>query len=124
MIMKKVIFLVACIGILSVPGCYYDKTDALFPYPTPCDSTGVISYTDQVTPILSGYCLSCHSSSNAAGGIKLDTYTSVFNLAQSGKLLGALHRQAGFKAMPPSGSLNDCMIRTIEKWVDAGAPNT
>jgi mono/diheme cytochrome c family protein len=81
-----------------------------------CDTTGSISYTTHVQPIIATNCQSCHSGSSPSGGIKLTTYTEVYNAAKNGKLISAIKRLQGVSAMPPSTTLSTCDIRKIELW--------
>ncbi len=105
--------------------CYYDNFDELYPAANNvvCDSASVATYSKHVFPVLNLYCNSCHSTSSANGGIILDTFEGVKNNAVSGKLMGSLKHTVGFKPMPLSAKLDDCYIREIEKWIQAGVPN-
>lgn len=121
--MRRILLPLALIIFLFSDGCYYDKLDELYPNPAVCDSAGTISYTQKVAPILHSYCTSCHSASNVNGGVLLDNYNDVHTAAQSGLLLGAMKHLQGYSPMPPNSKLDTCKIRTVEKWVQAGAPN-
>lgn len=83
-----------------------------------CDSVNV-SYSKQVSEILSKNCLGCHNS----GVIVLNNYVDVKNKVSSGALLGSIKQQGGFRSMPEGYKLSDCDIRIIELWINAGAPN-
>lgn len=88
-----------------------------------CDSTRN-AFAADVQPLISTYCLGCHSTAAPSAGIALDNYAGVRGAALSGKLLGAIMHSAGFKPMPQGGSkLSDCNIAQIRGWVQAGAPN-
>lgn len=91
-----------------------------------CD-TGNYTYSTGVKPILSTYCLGCHSSSvasSAGGGFILDNYTSVKTVAMNGMLVGVLTSGSGYPSMPLSGThLTNCQVIQVKKWVNAGAPN-
>jgi len=91
-----------------------------------CDTTGTISFSAQVNPVLQTNCVGCHNSTLASGGVNLSSYAHVAthaNTLRNGTslLIGAITRQAGFQPMPPSFSLNACDIRTIELWIGQGA---
>lgn len=86
-----------------------------------CD-TSIFTYK-AVAGIMTTNCTSCHSASNLSAGIDLSTYTGVSSAAVSGRLVGAVTHAPGYIAMPQGGSLTDCNITQIEKWVAAGAPN-
>jgi cytochrome c5 len=86
----------------------------------PCDTTGTITYAGQIKPIIDLYCSSCHSGTNPSGGIKLATASDIQTVAKSGKLLGAVKRQSGFQAMPPTYALSTCDVRKIALWIKQG----
>ncbi len=90
-----------------------------------CDTTGVMSYTTRVKPILQNNCNGCHGGTAAAGaGIVLSAYTSVKISVDNGSLLGSIEHTGGFSAMPSGGGkLANCDIAVIKKWINAGAPN-
>ena len=92
---------------------------------TACDTTGTISYTTQVKPILENWCNSCHGgTAQAGGGISLSAFNSVKNTATNGTLVGSIEHGSGYSAMPKNANkLSSCQIATIRKWVDNGAPN-
>jgi mono/diheme cytochrome c family protein len=90
-----------------------------------CDTSGTISYTAQVKPILQSWCNSCHGgTAQAGGGISLSAYTSVKASVNNGSLVGSIEHASGFSAMPKNGNkLSNCNIATIKKWAESGAPN-
>ncbi len=85
-----------------------------------CDTTSSIKYTSHIKSMIDLYCLSCHGATNPSGGIKLVAAADVQSVAKSGKLLGAVKRQSGYSAMPPSYSLSKCDVRQIELWIKQG----
>ncbi|KAA3624093.1 MAG: hypothetical protein DWQ02_23530 [Bacteroidetes bacterium] len=88
-----------------------------------CDLTNV-GYADVITPIISTYCLGCHSGANPGGGYDLSTHAGVQEVALSGQLFGAVNWDAGYVAMPQGGNqLSACEIDQIESWIEAGALN-
>ncbi|MEQ1798404.1 MAG: c-type cytochrome domain-containing protein [Lacibacter sp.] len=90
---------------------------------TGCDTT-FFTYSATILPTLQSSCIGCHSGGVPAGNIDLTTYSNVYALALSGKLLGAVSHAAGFKPMPNGGNkLPDCKITQIRKWIQVGAPN-
>ncbi|HEY3390971.1 MAG TPA: hypothetical protein VGK38_15435 [Prolixibacteraceae bacterium] len=107
-------------------GCYYDSEEALYGKPGTgvCD-TSVAKFHTQIEPILSSYCLSCHSNSAAlssGGGVKLQDYASVFSVRA--RLIGSIKHATGFSAMPKGGgSLSVCDISIISAWNINGALN-
>jgi hypothetical protein len=85
-----------------------------------CDTTGIMTYAAHIKPIMDLSCVSCHGNTSPSGGINLTSWSSVKSAAQTGKLLPAVKRQAGYQAMPPSYSLSDCEIKQIENWIAQG----
>jgi cytochrome c5 len=81
-----------------------------------CDTTGNITYTGHIQPVIQTYCLSCHSGTTPSGNLKLTTYTELSNATKTGKLLSTIKRLQGVSAMPPSTSLSTCDIRKFELW--------
>lgn len=114
--------LVISIVVLSMDSCYYDKADILLG-DVNCDSTA-FTYSGQVEPILSQYCISCHNTNNSSGNVNLDNYQSVAAIAANGDLLCAINHENGCSPMPKnSAQLNICDRIVIELWVDDGYPN-
>lgn len=124
--MKKLIPGIVII-LFSITSCYYDSQEYLYPeLNTSCDTTNV-TYTASVVPILENSCYSCHSNATASsfgGAIKLQNYDDVKLHVDDGKLLGSIKRTGGYSPMPKGSSqLVSCKITTVQKWIDAGAPN-
>ena len=120
-----------CIAILSTgliscmifSGCYYDKSELLYPQ-APCDKT-VFNYSTAIVPIINAQCNSCHAgAASSGGGVPLDSYAAVKTYVDNGKLLGDVQQASGFNAMPKgSPKMDDCSINKIQAWINAGAPN-
>ncbi len=85
-----------------------------------CDTTGNIGYNSHIKSIIDLSCVSCHGGTSPNGGIKLLTSVDVQASAKTGKLLAAVKRQAGTKAMPPTYSLSKCEVKQIELWISQG----
>jgi hypothetical protein len=91
---------------------------------TPDCDTNDFKYSTAIVPLLSANCTGCHGASSPLGNIYLTIYDSVKSYALNGRLLGAVKHSTGFSAMPQGGSkLNDCKIRSLEKWINDGCPN-
>jgi hypothetical protein len=93
-----------------------------------CDTTGTISFTGQVKPVIDNYCVGCHSASITSGGVNLNGFAQVKLYAQSLRngiplLTGTMRQLSGFKPMPPSTQLDECTIRMIEIWIQQGMVN-
>jgi uncharacterized membrane protein len=90
---------------------------------TSCDTTN-FKYATAIQPLLTNYCAGCHTGSSASGGIRLDSYAAVKTYADNGRLYGSIAHLSGYSAMPQGAAkLNDCQLRTVQKWIQAGAPN-
>lgn len=87
-----------------------------------CDTVSTITFAGIVWPIIEQNCRGCHSGTSPGGGILLTNYTQVAAQASNGKLTGVL-RDGVYVLMPPSGPLEECKIKQIELWVDAGSLN-
>jgi hypothetical protein len=114
-------------GALLLSSCYYDKEDLLYGNTNngPCtDSTGTVSYSQKVVPMLRQYCYSCHSGSFPSGNQLMGTYASDKAMAQNGKLYGTINHSPNYKPMPEGmAKMSNCQIATIKKWIDGGVPN-
>lgn len=125
--MKKLFSLILISGfVLFLNSCYYDKAELLYPTSASatCDTTGVISYSQKVVPILQSQCYGCHSISSPSGGIAMSTYAADKAIALNGKLYGSISHASGYSAMPKGGAmLTACQLATIKKWIDNGSLN-
>jgi len=86
---------------------------------TLCDTTGVITYQNQISALISKNCISCHTGTNASKGILLDTYAGVKTYLDNGKLLAAV--KGTTIQMPPGYKITSCELREIELWKANGA---
>jgi uncharacterized membrane protein len=88
-----------------------------------CD-TSKFKYSADISVLINTYCLGCHAGIAPSGGIDLSTYSSVFTVANNGRLVGAVSHAPGYSPMPKNTTkLSSCQITQITKWVNAGAPN-
>ena len=88
-----------------------------------CDTSNV-SYSAFVAPLLTTYCVGCHSGGAPSGGIALNSHAGGKTVAQNGRLIGAITWANGYQRMPQgSAKLSDCNIAKIKAWVHDGAPN-
>jgi cytochrome c553 len=97
--------------------------------------TLVVSFKNDVLPILEDRCTACHDSPDADGGwdgttyegvMKTGDHTPVVLPGDSDKSLLAikiLGTQKEGKRMPPLTALSDRNIQVILDWIAAGAPN-
>lgn len=91
--------------------------------PSRCDSSN-FKFAANIQPMLKTYCVGCHSTSNAGGGVALDSYTGVASAASSGRLWGSINGLAGYSFMPKGGAaMSSCQKAQIRKWIAAGSLN-
>jgi hypothetical protein len=91
-----------------------------------CNTCDTLDYTfsGRIQPLLNNWCVGCHNSSTADGGIILTNYSSVMIAVNNNSFLGSIKHLSGFTAMPKNaGSLSSCEINAIEKWINNGALN-
>ncbi len=119
--MKKALIFSILGLILSLPSCYYDVEEEIYPS-LECKTEGV-TYSGEVLNILKNKCYKCHDAATNSGNITLEGYTNLKKYVDSGQLLGAIKRQPGFSPMPKDEpQLIECNIAKIEAWVEQGAP--
>lgn len=120
--MKRIFLLLLSAAIFS--SCYYDKLEELNPGEiiNPCDTALPATYSGSIEYIVNFNCVSCHSSKNPSGGVKLTNFSEVNSYVASGLLLDVIERNSGVKAMPPSQSLPSCEIEKIKAWIETGTP--
>lgn len=119
--MNKLFYPLLCLGLTAVVwSCTKDNAQDVFGDCNPVD----VKLSTDINPIFAANCLGCHDTQNAFGGIDLTNYTHVKQLADNGKLYGAINHEQGFSVMPPSGTkLPECDIETIKTWIDEGSEN-
>jgi uncharacterized membrane protein len=86
-----------------------------------CD-TADVRFSTTISSLLNTHCVACHNSNNASKGVQLDDYSAVVSVVNSGRLISVLNGTA-YPQMPPSRPLDFCSVRSIELWIQDGAPN-
>lgn len=106
---------------ITAYGCYWENEESLYPAQL-CDTISV-SFSEDIVPILSNNCFSCHSNDNApdyAFGIALEDYQDVS--ASISLIVGAINHNEGFPQMPKDQEkLDTCQINTFEAWENQGS---
>jgi hypothetical protein len=87
-----------------------------------CD-TSTYTYTTIIKPIMTNWCVGCHSPTSAGGGFDLSNYSGVVALVANNKLIGSIKQLSGYSAMPQGSKLSDCDVKLVENWINAGYPN-
>ncbi len=115
---KYIIFLL--IWIVAY-GCYWENEETLYPEES-CDTVSV-SFSEDILPILTNNCFSCHSNSNApdnAFGIAFEDHQDVS--ASASLIIGAINHREGYPQMPKNlEKLDTCKIKTFEAWENQGS---
>jgi hypothetical protein len=117
--MIRYILFLAIMGMVMT-SCYYDSEEYLYPQSAVCDTSNV-TFSASIKPVITDYCLTCHSGGAPSGNVNLESYKSIHDLAVSGHLLHVLYGTGGAQQMPPGGSLSACNIAKFEIWITAGA---
>ncbi len=94
------------------------------------------SYKQDIQTIFDQYCVACHGPTQAANGLRLDTYQGVMKGTQYGRvvipgepggstLLTVLNITSDPKIQMPHGNitLSKNRIENISIWIQAGAPD-
>ncbi|MBL0103662.1 MAG: hypothetical protein IPP51_07860 [Bacteroidetes bacterium] len=129
--MKYILTIGIVLTMLS--GCYYDNIDELHPESAPCDTTGTVSFANDILPIMQHSCgsqnNSCHNTDGSSSGYGLDNYTDVTNtISNSGIFLETIVHSSSVSASKwmPKGTtakIDDCSIQKITAWMNRGTPN-
>jgi mono/diheme cytochrome c family protein len=87
-----------------------------------CDST-LYSFSLGVWPIVRDNCQGCHSSSTSQNGYHVfNNYQNIVD--DSSAFWNSILETNGYSLMPQNTSgLDDCKIKVIRNWFEAGAPN-
>lgn len=130
---RWLVFLLLIFFLSTFSGCYYDNFAELHPgagLSNICDSSKtVVSYTNDIVPILNNSCgtnNACHNAPSLNNNnVDLSNYTGVFGATQGGILYESVSWTGTASKMPKGSSvkISDCQIALIRKWIDAGAPN-
>jgi len=111
-----------------ITSCYYDNQEEIHPSisDNSCDTTGVISYRNDIVPILNNNCgttNSCHDS-NSSNAV-LNNYSDV--RSNAGLMVKAILHDPSLlpsQWMPDGGRvINKCSIMKIQAWVNQGRLN-
>jgi mono/diheme cytochrome c family protein len=91
----------------------------------PADQMPKINFTEQVLPIFTQNCASCHGGGKGGGGdTKFTDYASIIKSITPGDALKSKAYQAitsTFQLMPPNNALTTNERTLIRLWIDQGA---
>lgn len=107
------------VTITTMPGCYYDKAELLYPGST-VDCSTVSATFSKVQAIMTNNCNTsgCHNARDAAGGTVLETYDQV-----KAKAGGINQRAIVERSMPPRSPLTAGDRAILQCWIASGTPN-
>jgi len=92
-----------------------------------------VDYANQVKPILTRHCVTCHGAARAKGGLRLDTAAAAFKGGESGPvvvqgrgdespLIAAVRGEGDTERMPlKRPPLSEAEIKVLKDWIDQGA---
>jgi len=115
--LNSVLFFCMLLGFIS---CASNNEEELYP----CNiDTVPVTYRETISLIIERNCSeTCHGL-NGTSGIFLRYYDGLKNIADAGRLIGALRHSPNFSPMPQGEPpLLECDILKIEKWINEGAP--
>ncbi|AFK05664.1 hypothetical protein Emtol_0149 (plasmid) [Emticicia oligotrophica DSM 17448] len=81
------------------------------------------TFAKVIKPIIDVNCLGCHQSGSASGNIVLDSYNTIKQQVDNGRLWGSIAQLQGFSPMPQGRKLSDCELTAFKNWIDKGAKN-
>lgn len=98
---------------ISFCSCNKDKSPPKDPL---CINT--ISFSEQILPLITTNCISCHDNGNTSG-YTLTNHTNISTNAKA--ILDAMKAQNGKLLMPEGGpALHDTLIQQFSCWIDQG----
>ncbi|HNY02043.1 MAG TPA: hypothetical protein PKG48_05625 [Bacteroidales bacterium] len=122
--MKRIVAILTITLLITIifAGCTADKQSDVYPEPTGCDTSRIISYSLDIKPIMTSNCNSCHSGGSPESGVHTDTYEGLSAVAGSGSLWAVVNWTGAIR-MPFNGDkLPACELGKIRKWIDEVAP--
>lgn len=88
-------------------------------------NTSLVSYSATVMPLMQNNCNNCHSTPGS-GGINLDNYTSIKQIALSGQLIPDVTNTDTMSIImppPPQRHLDTTEINALNQWIIQGCLN-
>jgi hypothetical protein len=116
----KIRIVIAVLGITFLNGCFYDNKEDLYKdFPQDCNTTG-LTYTQDISPLISQNCLGCHST---AGGFFPVLETLQQMRANEVEVTFRITKSIGDPlVMPKGGPMQKCSVDQILTWYADGAP--
>ena len=122
---KDFIFLfIPALALAFALSCTYHNEDDYFKDNPEVCYTDNMSFETDIYPLIESSCLSCHSNSNASGGINIEGYENLKVHAESGIISKVIKHESGVSAMPLyADKWPDCSIAKFDAWVEQGMKN-
>lgn len=112
------LFFVLCFALFNA--CRKESEEDLIADFVYCKDS-LVSFSDNILPILQQECVSCHSGGGAEAGVKLDGYANLMNTVDSITLMAVITHENGYEPMPQGRPImNECKINTIQMWIREG----
>jgi len=87
-----------------------------------CDTTN-ITWNSKIAEILNNNCVVCHGPEVSYNGVRHDSYAAEMVVVKDGRLRGVVNHLDGYFQMPKDrGFLPECELKSINIWLDHGAP--
>lgn len=109
---NKINFTLLIIVLVAVLTQSCKKEEAIEPVATN------ITYSKDIQPLMTNYCLTCHSSIAPESGLILDNYADVKASGESGKLVSRTNDSNN--PMPTNGLMSAEKRQKIKDWVAGG----
>ena len=106
-----VVGLIAAIALVVVALCWPRASNA-------APMADEVSFADDIQPLVTNFCATCHHGADPEGGFVLDTYADVRRHTEKGELLARIHDAEN--PMPPAGLLPVQHRRLFKAWADGG----
>ncbi len=118
---KSFLTLLIVVSILSaiVFSCAKDKVPTTVLDTSSCKPN--VSYLNDIKPIISNHCVSCHSSKNSSGGYDFTNYDGLTKNVS--KVLGSMKQDGTAQSMPQGYKVADSLIQKLNCWINQGSKN-
>lgn len=111
--MKKIIS-ISLLVVFFLSNC----TKAIIEEAPTNDITKTVTYSTDIAPIMTNYCITCHGGGSPSAGIDLGSYQNVKFQTEQGVLNQRMNDVAN--PMPPAGILSANDRALMEKWIADG----
>lgn len=110
--------------VLTVSCTYNNAQDLYGGAVLPCD-TSAITFSQDISEILTQQCLSCHNNTNPIAGLSLEGHAKASAAAVLYTFMNRIERSAGdVLLMPQNGPpLSDCDQSKLRAWIAEGVPD-